>query len=731
MNVQDTVVARPPASTEQALAWLGEQVGDAVGQTGERIVDHAAGTAAILAGLGVDLTAQIAACVFGVPRAVSSDAIEARFGPHVRAVADGMRQLLRLRLLSSEPARRDAGQLETLRRMLLAMGTDIRVVLLRLASRLQTLRYFAASKASVPIEIPRETLDVLAPLANRLGVWQIKWELEDLSFRFLEPELYRDIALRLEERRVERERFVEQAIAELKSRLAEAGVQAEVSGRPKHLYSIWNKMRAKGLAFEDVQDLRAFRVIVPEVRDCYAVLAIVHEHWPAVAGEYDDYIARPKANGYQSLHTVVRGRDGRPLEIQIRTRAMHEHAEHGVAAHWRYKEQTPGRAEPARPEGEADRRIAWARQLLAWQRDVGERLSGERLWGKSAALQPDSDRIFVLTPQGRIIELPAGSTPVDFAYHVHTSLGHRCRGARVDGQLVPLTTQLRTGQTVEVIAVKPGSDLQGPSRDWMNAELGYVRSPRARAKVRHWFNTLDFERDVATGRTLVERALQREGRTALGFEELAHRLHAVSVRHMFVAVAKEEIGPRQLEDAIRGGEPSGLRDGLPAPRRPVVPPASQARGSGVTVGGVDFLMTQLAKCCRPVPPDPILGFVTRGRGISVHRRGCPNIGELGRRDPERVIAADWAATPSESIPGRWQPVFPVDVIVRARDRPALLRDVSDVFARDRLNVIAVATASHDQLATMRFTVEVPDAAQLARTLASVRRVPGVTQAERK
>lgn len=726
MNAQDTVVARPPASTEQALAWLAEQVGDAVGQTGERIVDHAAGTAAILAGLGVDLTVQVAACVFGAPHAVSSDAIESRFGPHVRAVADGMRQLLRLRLLSSEPALRDAGQLETLRRMLLAMGTDIRVVLLRLASRLQTLRYFAASKAPVPIEIPRETLDVLAPLANRLGVWQLKWELEDLSFRFLEPVLYRDIALRLEERRVERERFVEQAIAELKSKLADAGVQAEVSGRPKHLYSIWNKMRAKGLAFEDVQDLRAFRVIVPEVRDCYAVLAIVHEHWPAVAGEYDDYIARPKANGYQSLHTVVHGHDGRLLEIQIRTRAMHEFAEHGVAAHWRYKEHAPGRAEPSRPDGETDRRIAWARQLLAWQRDVGERLSGE-----PAALQPDSDRIFVLTPQGRIIELPAGSTPVDFAYHVHTSLGHRCRGARVDGQLVPLTTRLRTGQTVEVIAVKPGSDLQGPSRDWMNAELGYVHSARARAKVRHWFNTLDFERDVATGRALVERALQREGRTALGFEELAHRLHAASVRHLFVAVAREEIGPRQLEDAIRGAEPSELREGLPALRRPVVSPTGQAGRSGVIVGGVDFLMTQLAKCCRPVPPDPILGFVTRGRGVSVHRRGCPNIGELSRRDPERVIAAAWATAPPESPPGRMQPLYPVDVIVRARDRPALLRDVSDVFARDRLNVVAVATASHDQSATMRFTVEVPDAAQLARTLAGVRRVPGVTQAQRK
>ena len=713
-----------------------------LGRTGEPIVGHAIGTADILAALGADRSTRVAAFIAGAPTTRLGDRIEARFGAETRAIADGMRELLRLRHLSADAGPRDPAQLETLRRMVLALGTDIRVVLLRLASRLQTLRWHVATRRPAPEALARETLDVMAPLANRLGVWQLKWELEDLAFRFLEPEQYKAIARRLEEKRVERERFVAEAIARLQEELVRIRIDAVVSGRPKHLYSIHSKMVAKGLAFEQVQDVRAFRVIVPAVRDCYTVLGIVHQHWTPVPGEFDDYIARPKPNGYQSLHTVVAGEDGRPLEVQIRTRAMHEHAEYGVAAHWRYKERAagprgdasggaPGEGGPRRKEagdaagkgageGDSDRRIAWARQLLAWQREVGAGL------GAGGTAGPD-DRIYVLTPQARIVELPAGATPVDFAYHVHTSLGHRCRGARVDGHLVPLTTALRNGQTVEIVAARPGSGPEGPSRDWLNAELGYVRSLRARAKVRQWFNALDIEREAQAGRALVEKALQREGRTALAFDELARRLHMASAQELFVAVAKEEVGPRALEEAIRGDAPPAPPSGdVPATaRRPSARGAGGA-GSGVLVVGVGDLMTQLARCCRPVPPDAVGGFVTRGRGVSVHRRQCASFAELSRKAPERVIECGWG-TPASGV----RRAYPVEVVLRARDRQGLLRDVSDVFARDRINVVAVSTLSRDQVATMGFTVEVADTDELARALVAVREVPGVIQARRR
>lgn len=721
---------------------------DVLGRTGEPIVGHAVGTAEILAALGADLPTQVAAFVAGAATTRLGERIEARFGAEVRAIAEGMRELLRLRHLSADGGHRDPEQLETLRRMLLALGTDIRVVLLRLASRLQTLRWHVASRRSAPEALARETLDVMAPLANRLGVWQLKWELEDLAFRFLQPEQYKAIARRLEEKRVERERFVAAAIETLQRELVRTRIDAVVSGRPKHLYSIHSKMVAKGLAFEQVQDVRAFRVIVPAVRDCYTVLGIVHEHWTPVPGEFDDYIARPKPNGYQSLHTVVTGEDGRPFEVQIRTRAMHEHAEYGVAAHWRYKERAAGarsdgaplsaRGEGAprrgdggadaagaawgdgRSEGDSNRRIAWARQLLAWQREVGAGL------GAGAAAGPD-ERIYVLTPQARIVELPAGATPVDFAYHVHTSLGHRCRGARVDGHLVPLTTSLRNGQTVEIVAARPGSGPEGPSRDWLNAELGYVRSQRARAKVRQWFNAMDLEREAQAGRVLVEKALQREGRTALAFDELARRLHMATPQELFVAVAKEEVGPRALEEAIRGDAPAPASVGeAPATARRSASRGAAGAGSGVLVVGVGDLMTQLARCCRPVPPDPVGGFVTRGRGVSVHRRDCASFAELARKAPERVIECGWGV-PAAGV----RRVYPVEVVLRARDRQGLLRDVSDVFARDRINVVAVSTLSRDQVATMGFTVEVADTNELARALAAVREVAGVIQARRR
>ncbi len=662
---------------ETALALVRERVGDARGGSGEPIHVHALGTLAILASLNVDGPTRVAAVLFGAGDALPLDEVEARFGDavlfgagdalpldevearfgdEVRTLVDGMRQLLRLKdltLRANEPS--SGGQLETLRRMTLAMASDIRVVLLRLASRLQSLRWHAESRTVPEPAIAHETLEILAPLANRLGLGQLKWELEDLAFRFLEPDLYKSIARQLEERRVGREAFVTAAIERLRAVLRAQGLHAEVTGRPKHIHSIYNKMRTKGLTFAEVQDLRAFRVLVDDVRECYTVLGIVHEIWPPVPREFDDYISRPKPNGYQSLHTVVIAEDGRPLEVQIRTRAMHQHAEFGVASHWRYKEASTGlqgtaaSAPVARPGARArsgaaqDERIEWMRQLLMWQQEMGATLGG-RL---ATSAVGEGERIYVLTPQARVVELPAGATPVDFAYHVHTGLGHRCRGARVDGQMVPLNTTLRNGQTVEVVAARAGSGSEGPSRDWLNPQLGYVRSPRARAKVRQWFNAQELERDLASGREKVEKMLQREGRTALAHDELARRLGFGKPDDLFVAVARDEVGPRMLEEAVRGpgegarGVSEGARAGASsseaasssgadgvALQRVVRGARSDPSSSGVLVVGVDFLMTQLARCCRPAPPDPIVGFVTRGRGVSVHRAECRSFAEM-------------------------------------------------------------------------------------------------------
>jgi len=455
-----------------------------------------------------------------------------------------------------------------------------------------------------------------------------------------------------------------------------------------------------------------------------------------VPEEFDDYIAKPKPNGYQSLHTVVIADDGKYLEVQIRTREMHRFAEYGVASHWRYKEHSVGdRAVRAAPGGSQDERIAWIRQLLAWQREVGAELGGG-----GAAASTEGEHIYVLTPQARVIELPVGSTPVDFAYHVHTTLGHRCRGARVDGQMVPLNTPLRNGQTVQIVSAKAGAGNDGPSRDWLNPQLGYVHSNRAKTKVRQWFNAQELEHASAAGREKVERVLQREGRTALAFDELARRLGAANPEAMFVAVAREEIGPRQLEEAVRGaGAPA---DAAAAASDAVVgdeaaraaierakPATGRASDDGVLVVGVDLLMTQLARCCRPVPPDEVVGFVTRGRGVSVHRKGCPTFARMAAQAPERVLETDWGERrPQRADRPRG---YAVDVVVRAADRPGLLRDVTEVFARDRLNVTAVQTLTKQQVASMQFTVEVPDAAALAKVLATIGEVAGVFEARRK
>jgi GTP pyrophosphokinase len=579
--------------------------------------------------------------------------------------------------------------------------------MLRLASRLQTLRFHAACKVPPSPRVAREALDVFAPLASRLGIWQLKWEMEDLAFRFLEPDTYREVARLLDEKRVEREEYVERLRRRLESELRAQGVQAQVQGRPKHIYSIVKKMRGKSLDFARVFDIRALRVIVPDVKACYTALSWVHEQFHPVASEFDDYIARPKANGYQSLHTVVRDGAERAIEIQIRTQAMHEHAEHGVAAHWVYKEAGAKASLGNQAPSEYQAKMAVLRQLLAWERDLA---------GATAGLF--DDRIYVLTPEAAIVELPQGATPVDFAYSVHTSLGHRCRGARVDGALVPLNTPLRNGQTVEITTVKEG----GPSRDWLNAELGFLASHRARAKVRAWFNEQVRHETVAKGREAVEKLLQREGKTAVKLEDLAAQLGFKSAEDLFGVVGKDEFSLRNIETLLRPPEVPASPDEFLLKRAR----ADRTPKGGVLVVGIDSLMTQLAKCCKPAPPDLIGGFVTRGKGVSVHRGDCSNFRELAARSPERVIEVEW---------GRAQPghgaAFPVDVAVEAADRQGLLRDISEVFAKEKMNVIGVQTQSVRSTAWMTFTVEVADSARLAQVLAVVAEVPGVRSARRR
>ncbi len=707
----------------RAAAEFAQSVyGDQKLGSGEGIWHHAQGMALILVGLRLDVDCRLAALLFAVPTYDEHglEKIEKRFGETVAHMVDGVSRLNRMRPISrgfvahSEESGQQnlaemKAQIEILRKMFLAIVEDIRVVLLRLASRTQTLRHYVEEPDELRVQVARETLELYSPLANRLGVWELKWELEDLSFRFLHPDIYKKIARQLDEKRAEREQFIANSVERLKQELAAVGIKnAEVYGRPKHIYSIWNKMRKKGVEFSEVYDVRALRVIVDEVRDCYTALGIVHNMWMPIPKEFDDYISNPKGNNYRSLHTAVSCPDGRALEVQIRTREMHKHAELGVAAHWRYKEGARSSS------GSYDEKIAWLRQLLVWKDEVSDSSDWVKHY-KEAALD---ETIYVMTPQGRVVDLPRGATPVDFAYRVHTDLGHRCRGAKVDGALVTLNTVLETGQRVEIIAAKQG----GPSRDWLNASLGYLFTHRSRAKVRQWFSSMALEQSVADGRAIVNRELQRMGETGFKLDELASRLGFAKSEDLFIAVARAELNMRQLQTAVRGTDVQAEEEKLAAE-----PPVRKRKSSddsekGILIVGVDKLLTQLAGCCKPAPPDPIVGFVTRGKGVSIHRADCPNFANMEAMQPERVIETAWGAEA--------EGVFAVDIVVDANDRQGLLRDVSEVLTKEKINVVAVSTQSRQGSANMRFTGEVKNLAQLKHALAALHEVPGVVGARR-
>jgi len=694
---------------QRALAFVEPLYAGRAAAPGVPLIEHALEVTRTLQELRLDPEALAAALLYRAHQSspATAVAIREKFGAGVAELCEGVVRMAQIGALfhgerAAQKPQQEAAQLEVLRKMLLAMVQDVRIVLIKLADHVQDLRAAvrdheaAASRTAAAL-----TRDVFAPLANRLGVWHLKWELEDLSFRILEPETYRRIARDLDEKRLDRERYIEALIALLKGELARAGIAADVTGRPKHLYSIYKKMLRKGVSFEALHDVRAVRVLVPDVKDCYAALGLVHHLWSPIPKEFDDYIAKPKSNNYRSLHTAVIGPEGKAIEVQIRTHEMHQHSELGVAAHWRYKEA-------ARHDAGFDEKIAWLRQVLEWKDEVSD--AGEL--AEQFKTELFADTVYALTPQGRVIDLPQGSTPIDFAYHVHTELGHRCRGAKVDGVIVPLGTPLANGQQVEILAAKRG----GPSRDWLNPALGFLRSQGARSKVRQWFNRQNLETDIAHGRAVLDKELQRHGLTALNLDKLSDTLGYPRLNDLLVDIARGAVGPKMLQEA--------LRPGTPEPEAPdTLPPARKSRrqsGSGVLIVGVDKLLTLTAKCCKPAPPEPIVGFVTRGRGVSVHRASCAN---LKRLDPARRVDAEWGEAAGAT--------FPVDVIVEAVDRTGLLRDISEVLTRERINVTATDTQSAAHAARMKFTLEIENLEQLHRVLVLVRDVKGVVAAARR
>lgn len=661
------------------------------GWHGEPPENHAAGVLKILKALHLDEATLTAAT--NIARTHSRDALIKLIGEEPAKLLIGYRGLrqAQAKLIRNDGVLSITGQEEMLRKMLLAFGDDLRVVLIYLASRLQTLRWITQEKISMPGAWAQEILNIDAMLANRLGIWQIKWEMEDLAFRVLSPETYREIAKMLDGKRVERESFVDQIVKRLRQELNAAHIVGEVQGRPKHIYSIWKKMQGKSLDFANLYDVRAFRVLVDDVKSCYAVLGLVHNVWQPVPREFDDYIARPKPNGYQSLHTVVMDEQGASFEIQVRTHEMHQQAEYGLAAHWRYKEgayvgaATPpktAKASLAAPSSAHqtgthsaavayERQIAWARQLISWKEDAWEQLKHHEI----------DDHIYVLTPLGKVISLEKGSSPIDFAYAVHTDLGHRCRGARVDGAMVPLDTPLQNGQTIEIIAVKHG----GPSRDWISPNRNYLRSQRARTRVRSWFNALD----------------------------------------------DEEAGAKAPDPKL-----DQKTEAKAVPPAPEIVLRQSARKQGhvgdVLVVGVDSLLTQLARCCRPVPPDAIAGFVTQGRGVSIHRRSCKTFKGLLERAPERVIQTAWNEPSSEMTSGGGvKRVFPADLAVTGLDRPELMRELFEILTRQGVHVIDLRKSTKRGLAQILLTIEIKDSEALRLVQNSLEEVKGVTQVRRR
>jgi len=681
--------------------------------SGEPYLNHALQVADILEGLHLDHESLSAAILHDVVEdtPVTLAEVENTCGPAVARLVDGVTKMGAIGQYQqglAERGRKEPVNAENLRKLLLAMAEDVRVVLIKLADRLhnmRTLKYLPEEKQR---RIARETLDIYAPLANRLGIWHIKWELEDLSFRYLDPITYKQIAVFLDERRVDRKRYIDDVVKILSEHLVASGIKAEVTGRPKHIYSIWKKMRRKGLGFNDIFDVRAVRVLVDSIADCYHALGIVHTLWPHIPKEFDDYIATPKENMYQSIHTAVVGPQGKTLEVQIRTHDMDRHAELGVAAHWRYKEG--GNRDKAFEE-----KIAWLRQLLDWKEEEGS--AGDFIDRfKSEVFQ---DRVYVLTPTGEIIDLPQGATPIDFAYHVHTEVGHRCRGAKINGRMVPLTYELKSGEQVEILTTKHG----GPSRDWLNPHLGYIHTSRARAKARTWFKQQDQQQNLADGRAALERELYRLGVNDLAFERLAEHFHMANNDELLIAIGRGDINAAQIAGAAQKlTEPSITARRETTPRRRV----NQRAGGPVHVLGVGELLTNLARCCHPAYGDPIIGFITQGRGVTIHRSDCRNIINLPNEKRSRLIEVKWSGEDEKRT-------YPVEVQIEAMDRQGLLLDIYSILGNEKINIVATNTLTEKSNHTARIdvTLEISDIDQLSRILNRIGQLPNILEVRRR
>ena len=668
--------------------------------TGEPYITHQLAAAQILADIGIDPVAITAAILHDVPE--DSDftlaEIEERFGAEVAQLVDGVTKLSKFSTHSHEEQ-----QAENIRKMFLAMADDIRVVLIKLADRLHNMRTLYALPSDKQTRIARQTLEIYAPLAERLGIWSVKWELEDLAFKTLEPEAYRELARQLDTRRKGREAFIRRAIDALRPVLKEAGIETELSGRPKHLYSIWKKMQRKSAEIGEIYDAYAIRILVDEIKDCYAALGVVHSMWHPIPGQFDDYIAVPKPNLYQSLHTAVIALDGQPLEIQIRTHPMHAVSEVGIAAHWRYKEGS-------RADREYDAKLAWLRQVMDWQRDVSDATE----FVEGVKLDVFQDQVFVFTPKGEVKDLPAGATPLDFAYRIHTDIGHRCIGAKINNRLVPLDYRLKNGDIVEIVTTKGE---HGPSRDWMNI----ARTSHAREKIRQWFKRQERDENIAHGRDALDRELRRLARTSLGavgtdrILEIARSYKFENLDDFYAAVGYGAVGAPQVVSRL------GVVDDAQLALPPTAPPPSPSRQGGVRVKGVGDLLIRFGKCCHPIPGDPIIGFITRGKGVTVHLRNCQTI--MGERETARMIEVEWET--------QVQQTYPISIRLEAYDRTGLLSDVTQVVAENKVNILAAQVAvTPDRTATVRATLEVASVAQLARVMSRLEQLKDVISVQR-
>ncbi len=734
MGIANAIAATPlPPDCERALARLLEGRPEAeraliqraaalagtahAGQSrrsGDPYITHPVAVAGILHDLALDHETLAAALLHDVVEDTPVDLarLRAEVGETVAALVEGVTRMEAIDDYGS-PGRvggDERQQVERLKKLLLAMASDVRVVLIKLADRLHNMRTLRHLDEPDRRRIARETLDIHAPLASRLGIAQFKWELEDLALREIEPQTYMQIARQLDERRAAREAYVQRVVALIERKLAEQRVAADVKGRVKHIHSIWRKMQQKNLSFDQVFDVRAVRILVDDVAACYSALGVVHTLWKHVAREFDDYIANPKSNRYQSLHTAVIGPEGKTLEVQIRTHEMHAHAEYGVAAHWRYKE---GRSDA---QAEADAKTVWLRQIL----DVKDDAEGPRDFLDRFNAELLSDRVYVVTPQGQVLELQSGATPLDFAYQVHTELGHRCRGAKVNGQMVPLTRKLRSGDQVEVLTTRNGT----PSRDWLSPHLGYLGTSRARAKVRHWFKHRDHDKNVSSGQDILQREMRRLGVASPDRDLLLKRFNYKRFEDLLAGIGCGDVSSAQIASALQHTVPQPAP--VPAPE-PIPEPKRRRRekpATGIRIEGVGNLLTQMARCCQPVPHDPIVGFITRGRGVTIHRRDCPNMLRLDQERRARLVDVSWSGSDAAT--------YPVSVLLRAWDRQGLLRDVTTILTAEKINIDALdtRTSRRDSTAEIRMTVQVASLEQLSRVLDLVGQLPNVYAAQR-